>query len=358
MANRSSKGRSRERRQAADRAQALIRETCRATFPRRSDTPNQSMRAHPFNRRRSQLPRVAKVNGRLPTSTRCGSTSRRVRVGRTASWSCIACYFKVQVRTKRAAEINAVVAAHLAAGGGVLHCVITMPHRAGEALADLWSILSDCWEHVTSGGGWKKLKADHAIEGYIRATEATHSWGSGWHPHCHVLLFVDRPMSPLENEEQFYALRAAIRNRWCKRMKEKHGRIVSEEFGIRVDPVKPDDADGSGEYLTKVGYELAMGDNKIGRDEGHRTPFAIAHDAAETGDKADVDLFREWVVASHRKRSITWSPGTPGALRPRPRTLRRGAGRRRRRRRSRGRDRPGPLAGDRQPAGRPPLQSS
>jgi hypothetical protein len=222
-------------------------------------------------------------------------------------WSCISCYFKV--RSKRAAEINAVVAAHLAAGGGVLHCVITMPHRAGEALADLWSILSDCWEHVTSGGVWKKLKADHAIEGYIRATEATHSWGSGWHPHCHVLLFVDRPMSPLENEEQFYALRAAIRNRWCKRMKEKHGRIVSEEFGIRVDPVKPDDADGSGEYLTKVGYELAMSDNKIGREEGHRTPFAIAHDASETGDKADVDLFREWVVASHRKRSITWSQG-------------------------------------------------
>ena len=292
MANRSSKGRSRERRQAADRAQALIRETC-------GDLP-EAKRISRCGRipTGAGRPRVAKVNGRAHMAglQTCGSV-----------WSCIACYFKV--RTKRAAEINAVVAAHLAAGGGVLHCVITMPHRAGEALADLWSILSDCWEHVTSGGGWKKLKADHAIEGYIRATEATHSWGSGWHPHCHVLLFVDRPMSPLENEEQFYALRAAIRNRWCKRMKEKHGRIVSEEFGIRVDPVKPDDADGSGEYLTKVGYELAMGDNKIGREEGHRTPFAIAHDAAETGDKADVDLFREWVVASHRKRSITWSQG-------------------------------------------------
>ena len=54
-------------------------------------------------------------------------------------------------------------------------------------------------------------------------------------------------------------------------MADKHGRTMSEEFGIRVDPVKADEADGSGQYLTKVGYELAMADIKIGRDEGHRT---------------------------------------------------------------------------------------
>ena len=222
-------------------------------------------------------------------------------------WSCPACYWKV--RTVRAAEINHVVGAHLAAGGGVLHCVVTMPHRNSERLADLWAILSECWGHVTSGGGWRKLKDDHAVVGYVRAAEVTHSWGSGWHPHCHVLLFVDRPMSPIENSDMFYALRAAIRHRWCKRMKDEHGRTVSEEFGISVEPVKPDEASGSGQYLTKVGLELAMGNAKIGRDEGHRTPFAIAHDAAETGDKADIDLLREWVVASHGKHSITWSRG-------------------------------------------------
>ena len=79
-------------------------------------------------------------------------------------------------------------------------------------------------------------------------------------------------------------------------------------------PSKPDEADGSGQYLTKVGYEMAMVDTKIGRGEGHRTPFAIAHDAAETGDMADIDLFREWVTASHRKQSITWSHGLRDAL--------------------------------------------
>jgi len=78
---------------------------------------------------------------------------------------------------------------------------------------------------------------------------------------------------------------------------------------LRFDPVKADESDKIGVYCTKVGYELAMVDTKVGRGEGHRTPFAIAHDAAETGDLADVELLQEWVAASHRKRSITWSKG-------------------------------------------------
>jgi hypothetical protein len=89
---------------------------------------------------------------------------------------------------------------------------------------------------------------------------------------------------------------------------------MSEEFGIRVDPVKADDADGSGQHLTKVGYELAMADNKVGRDDGHRTPFAIASDAAETGETVDIGLLREWVDASHGKHSISWSTGIRQAL--------------------------------------------
>ena len=227
-------------------------------------------------------------------------------------WACVACSYKIRV--KRAVEISLAVKRHLDAGGGVLHLVVTMPHRAGEALDGLWRMLSDCWAYVTSGGGWQTFTERHGVAGYVRAAEVTHSWAAGWHPHCHILLFVDRPMSPVENEDAYYELRRAVRHRWCQRMADQYGRTMSEEFGIRVDPVKPDEADGSGQYLTKVGYELAMVDTKVGRGEGHRTPFAIAHDAAQTGDMADINLFREWVQASHRKRSITWSHGLRDAL--------------------------------------------
>lgn len=280
-----------ERRFGTDRAQTLIRQTC-------GDLP--------------QAKRIVKC-GRVPT----GNFRPHVKRSENGAfmsglqtcgsvWGCLRCSYKIA--KKRAADITTCVEQHLATGGGVLHVVVTMPHRSNEALADSWSILSDCWGHVTSGRGWQTVKQQHGIIGYIRAAEVTHG-NNGWHPHCHVLLFVDRPLSPTENEEGYYALRKAIRDRWCKRMADKHNRTMSEEFGIRVDPVKADDAKGSGEYLTKVGYEMAMTNNKIGRSEGQRHPFAIAHDAAENGDKADVNLLREWIVASHGKRSITWSKG-------------------------------------------------
>jgi hypothetical protein len=82
---------------------------------------------------------------------------------------------------------------------------------------------------------------------------------------------------------------------------------VSAEFGVDLRLVKADDAEGVGMYCTKAGYEMALADSKVGRAEGNRHPFAIARDAATTGDRADIDLFREWIVSSHGRRSITWS---------------------------------------------------
>jgi len=292
MANNSSASQRRRRRRAIDLAQALIRETCGHL--------SQAKRIIRCGRAPTGAGRimVAKHQGRPHMSglQTCGSV-----------WACAACSYKIRV--KRAVEIALVTMTHMANGGGVLHIVVTMPHRAGEELDRLWRIISDCWAHVTSGGGWQSFKDRHDVLGFIRATEVTHSNASGWHPHCHILLFVGEPISPCENEDGYYALRKAIRDRWTKRMAEEHGRTMSTEFGIRVDPVKPDEADGSGQYLTKVGYEMAMVDSKVGRGDGHRTPFAIAHDAAENGDMADVELFREWITASHRKHSIAWSKG-------------------------------------------------
>ena len=246
------------RRRAAERAQALIRDVCGdLTVAQRIGKCGRIPTG-------KGNPKVAKIDGRayMAGLQTCGNV-----------WSCVACSYKIRV--KRAAEISVAVRRHLDSGGGVLHVVVTMPHRLRDALNELWPILSDCWAYVTSGGGWRSFKDQHDVLGYIRAAEVTHALSSGWHPHCHVLLFVGAPMSPCVNEEAFYSLRAAIRHRWCKRMADKHGRTMSEEFGIRVDPVKADDAEGSGQYLTKVGYELAMTNTKVGTRR--RTPHPVRH---------------------------------------------------------------------------------
>ncbi len=219
-------------------------------------------------------------------------------------WSCLSCSYKV--RSKRARQVATAVAAHVALGGGVLFGTFTMSHERGEPLDRTWSILSDGWKYMTSGRQWVEFKETFGLVGTIKTVEVTHGL-NGWHPHLHVLFFVDAPMNDFDREHDYRQFRASLRERWIRRFAMKHKRDVSQEFGTRFDPVKADESDKIGIYCTKVGYELAMADQKIGRSEGQRHPFAIAHDAAEYGDKADVMLLREWITASKGKRSIHWS---------------------------------------------------
>jgi hypothetical protein len=219
-------------------------------------------------------------------------------------WSCLACSYKI--RSKRARMIALAIACHIAFGGGVLFGTFTFSHDRGERLRDVWDVLSDGWKFMTSGRQWVDFKALHGLMGSIKTVEVTHGV-NGWHPHIHVLLFVDAPMNDFDREDQYRAFRGFMRDRWIDYFDEYQGRQVSQEFGTRFDPVKADESDQLGTYCTKAGYELAMADAKIGRAEGHRHPFAIAHDAARWGDKADVMLLREWIVGSKRKRSIQWA---------------------------------------------------
>jgi hypothetical protein len=219
---------------------------------------------------------------------------------------CLACSYKI--RSKRARTIARAVAAHLAAGGGVLFGTFTMSHDRGEALEGLWQLLSKGWAHMTAGGTWQRFQARFELLGWVKTIEVTHG-ANGWHPHIHALFFVGAPMNDFDREDDYREFRAELRERWISYYRRKHQRNVSREFGIRFDPVKADEADKLGIYCTKVGYELAMADAKIGRNEGHRHPFAIAHDAARWGDKADVMLLRDWIVSCKGRHSIDWSRG-------------------------------------------------
>ena len=219
-------------------------------------------------------------------------------------WSCLRCSYKI--RAKRAHHIGQAVGTHLSGGGGVLFGTFTMSHDRGENLDGLWEILSRGWAFMTSGRQWVDFCADFGLVGWIKSVEVTHG-ANGWHPHIHVLFFVDAPMNDFDREDEYRDFRARLRNRWIRWFARKQNRNVSQEFGTRFDPVKADESEMIGTYCTKVGFELAMADSKIGRSEGQRHPFAIAHDAASYGDKADVMLLREWIVGSKRKKSIHWS---------------------------------------------------
>ena len=280
----------RQRRKAAARAQKLIASQC------------------------SDLPEAARIVqcGRASYST-SGVVLKRSAEGLVypsgvvtcgSPWSCLRCSYKI--RAKRARHIAMAVAAHVAQGGGVLFGTFTMSHDRGEELDGLWTILSQGWAFMTAGRQWVDFRNQFGLVGWVKSVEVTHG-ANGWHPHVHVLFFIDAPMNDFDRGDDYQHFRRSLRSRWIRWFDRKHNRNVSQEFGTRFDPVKADESDVIGIYCTKVGYELAMADSKIGRTEGQRHPFAIAHDAANYGDKADVMLLREWVLGSKRKKSIHWS---------------------------------------------------
>lgn len=260
----------------------------------------------------------------------CGST-----------WACPVCSQKIA--TTRALDIAAAVAAWHEKNGRVLFLTLTMRHRKGQRLADLWDTLSYAWGKVTSGRGWvrdselygtiipKKSAVPELVEvggrlhetrgttestkiGFARVVETTHG-KNGWHIHVHALLFVRGDVA----EDDAYALADSMFGRWVPALTSKGLTAPTLAHGVDVRLVGKDDAVLLGDYFSKnvyggksdaikAGFEVAGGSAKKAGN-GNRTPFQILADVVKTGDADDLAIWWEWEAASHGRRQLTWSVG-------------------------------------------------
>lgn len=248
----------------------------------------------------------------------CGST-----------WACPVCSAKIA--RGRAADLSAAVMGWHARGGKVVMVTLTMRHRRGQRLADLWDSLSYAWGKVTSGRGWvndcetfgaviprliktgkRAGQTDYSPRiGFARVVETTQGSGNGWHVHAHALLFVSGDV----NESALGSLADSMFGRWVPALVSRGLTAPSLAHGIDVRVVSPGDGALLGDYFSKnvytadkAGFEVAGGSNKKARN-GNRTPFQILADVVALGDADDLALWWEWEEASHNRRQLTWSAG-------------------------------------------------
>lgn len=120
-----------------------------------------------------------RIDGRVQIAgvETCGSVS-----------GCLRC--AAIIRAARAQEIDSWAKAHLATGGDLVFVTYTLPHVASDELAVLLDGMRDSWTAMNSGQGSMKVRGRFAIRGFIRSYEFTYG-DNGWHPHLHVLYFVD-----------------------------------------------------------------------------------------------------------------------------------------------------------------------
>lgn len=199
------------------------------------------------------------------------------------------------------------------AGCSVAFVTLTMRHRKGQALTDLWSALSYAWGRVTGGKAWVNDQATYDLGGWVRVVETTHG-ANGWHVHIHAALLSRRHLT----DGDLVALGQSVWSRWEKGL---DARGLSALQGVGVDVRRAFGTSGLAAYFTKaanagLAAEVTGGHAKTAK-KGNRTPFAILADlaaaepprgtAAGSHYARDLAIWAEWEHASRGRRVITWS---------------------------------------------------
>lgn len=150
------------------------------------------------------------------------------------------------------------------------------------------------YRKLVAGDPWKRQKERYGI-GFIRALEVTHG-DNGWHPHLHVLFFLDRA-------KDLDALGDWMFARWQKIVKRMGFGTPSGnawDWKLAVSP------EGAAEYITKIASELTHAHMKEGRNGG-RSPFQILSDYAALRNNRDAELFRDFAKSFKGARQLTYS---------------------------------------------------
>jgi hypothetical protein len=212
-------------------------------------------------------------------------------------WGCPICAAKISER--RRAELVSALAVAKAKGLDIFMLTLTVPHGLGDDVASLLEQIGKAWRSTTTSRAGKNLRKLLGIRGTVRALEVTYGQ-NGFHPHLHVLLFLDGGFAPRAVQEAFTPL-------WQQACERAGLPRPSDAHGCRVD-----DGTHAAAYASKWGLEseLTKSHTKKGRN-GSRTPwdFLRAILNKSEGWQQDAHLFRTYAKAFHGKRQLYWSNG-------------------------------------------------
>jgi hypothetical protein len=229
-------------------------------------------------------------------------------------WACPPCASKIAER--RRGELEDAIAVAREKVHGVLVAAYTFRHGPLDDLSGSLGRFLGALRSMTSTRAYKGLMGRYGLLGSIKALEVTHGTRNGWHPHAHLLYFVDRPLSELEVVE----LETALYALW-QRAAARVGLDMDRRYGLRLQSTWGAVAD----YVAKFGREpdhrpwgaadeLTKAITKRGHGEDRHTPWDLLRWAADTGEAQPVQLFREYHAAFKGRRQLVYSPGLKDLL--------------------------------------------
>lgn len=131
--------------------------------------------------------------------------------------------------------------------------------------------------------------------GRVSSTEVTFGHGSGWHPHVHVLLFID-------GASDVDLLRSEFCGTWfncCERV----GLDCSMSRGLDIRG-----GEAAGAYVAKLGLEVALAVRKRGRGVDRFGVWELLQ-ACDDGHTWAASRFVEFASVMKGRRHLVWSAG-------------------------------------------------
>jgi hypothetical protein len=208
-----------------------------------------------------------------------------------------------KIGERRRCEVEQGISAARERDWSVLLLTFTFSHGPLDALSGSLRRFMRAQKAMAESRRYKRLMALYGAVGTIKALECSVG-RNGWHPHRHVLLILDGPLSALEVvalEAALFALWSAAAGAVGLGMDRVHGLTVQSTWGA------------VGDYVAKWGIAAELTKPKMGRG-AHLSPFQLLALAADTGEAPAVSLFREYAEVFKGRRQLVWSDGLRGLL--------------------------------------------
>ncbi len=177
---------------------------------------------------------------------------------------------------------------------------LTIRHARCDDLRKLRAGLTTAWSELWKTREGRELRSH--VAHYVRALDVT--WGpeNGWHPHVHVLLFLED---------------GAVDDSWLEQVRNAWARAVAAHVGSEFRP--REDSIGChltmdpprAEYVLKLGLEVTSITTKAAA-EGHFAPWAIAWRAVDEQSSSSSErtwrtLWQTWSNGMNGARHLSWS---------------------------------------------------
>ena len=179
---------------------------------------------------------------------------------------------------------------------------VTLSHQRGDSLDNLLDMLNSSLRKLKAGRWWQAFKKRYGISAYVSSLEFTYSKDNGFHPHKHIIFFLE---SGAIDKQEF---RQELVERYTALISRAGGyasifHAVDMQFG----------AGYAGNYISKWGVveELTKSNLKKAK-EGSYSVWELA----ELGSKEAWarEAFKEYAYATQGKKAITFSHGARAVL--------------------------------------------